>query len=103
MRKFKVHQMSGNPAIVEGRAFTVYICNIAHQFFVHAAEGGAPAGAVRVVSDVVSGRRVTVVTSSQFMAALRDEVSAAKLAVTEIIAKHGEQRVRSALAGAPAI
>lgn len=100
MRQFTVHQMNGQNAKVSGRAFKIEVGGEKHEMFVHAASGVGSANAVRIVSHVKSGMRVAVVTSSQLQAALRDEVGAARLAFAALVAKAGEARVRSVLAGA---
>lgn len=101
--KLKITQTDGKISKVEGTRFSVLIADTKHWFFVHAATGCGGADAVRAVTDYESGRRIAVVTSSQFCAALRDEVGAAKMAIAALIAKVGEQRIRSVLAGAPSI
>lgn len=83
---------------VPGRRFSHYIDNVRYWFTLH-----KPRGCDAIVSHEDSGMRFTFVESHRLCAALGDEIAAARSAIDAKVKQHGAPRIRSVLAGAPAL
>lgn len=97
MAKYPIYLAAGGTREVEGRKFAYYVQNIREWFIVH------KEGNVYTVSDWASGMRVCDVPYMAMIAALSDEVLAAKGALKDKIAQVGEARFASVLRGAKPI
>jgi hypothetical protein len=97
MPTYKIRLADNTIEPVEGRKFAFYVQNVREWFFVHRSVTGW------TVSHLDSGMRVCAVEHLTLNACLNDEVSAAKLSLTKLCERAGHARVRSVLAGAPAL
>lgn len=79
-----------------GLRFSTYIANGQHWFTIY-----KPRGCDWVVSDERSGFRFGFVTSTEVLAALHDEILAARNMIARKVEQHGAARIRSILADAP--
>ena len=97
MRKYKVAWADGTIKEVEGRKITIYIGNIAYEFIIHKHLDYCM---IDKLSHKDSG--MGIATLRQYMpATLGDKKGAAKLAISELIEKHGVDYVRNVLDNAP--
>lgn len=83
---------------VPGRIFSHYIDNVQVWFTWH-----KPRGCDAIVSHKDSGMRFTYVEPYRVCAALGDDIAAARSAIDAKVKQHGAPRIRSVLAGAPAL
>ena len=97
MRKYKIAWSDGSIKEVEGQKITVYIGNIGHEFIIH---GSFTLSGEYILTHKDSGMEIA--TLRQYIpAALGDKKGAAKLAIADLIDKHGVDYVRNVLDNAP--
>lgn len=92
-------QIEGKRVDVPGRYFSHYVANIQYWFALH----DAPDHVAKSITHADSGMRVCLLGPTSILAALGDEMLAARSELDKVITRVGAERIRSVMAGAPAI
>jgi hypothetical protein len=98
MAKWVPYRHSGDQTPIDARKFKHCIGTQEHWFCVHESLNYI---GLRTVSDWASGYRVTDIPCATLAVCRGDTKKAARMALNQLLALHGESRVLSVLRGAP--